>query len=88
MKNILAASAVLFALSGGALYAQDDTATMDVGLSMLELAVSKQFSQLGIDTDPMSLSLNQLANIKGVLGSSEFNKNEKTAAIKAAIARN
>ncbi len=88
MKNILATTAVVFALSGGAVFAQNDTATMDVGLSMLELAVSKQFSQLGIDTDPMSLSLNQLANIKAVLESSEYNQNEKAAAVKAAIARN
>jgi hypothetical protein len=88
MKRILSASAVVFALSGGAVFAQSETATMDVGLSMIELAVSKQFSQLGIDTDPMSLSLNQLATIKGVLESSEYNQNEKAAQVKAVIARN
>lgn len=85
MKSLFAATAVAIALSTGAVFAQSE---MEQGLSMIELAVSKEFTQLGIDTDPMSLSLNQLATIRAVLESSDYNENEKSAQIKAIIARN
>jgi len=61
---------------------------MDVGLSMLELAVSREFGKLGIDVDPMTLSLNQLALIKAVVGSSDYGSDEKAAQIQAIIANN
>lgn len=87
-KKTLAAAAVALTLISGAAFAQSTAATMDVGLSMLELAVSREFTKLGIDVDPMSLSLNQLATIKAVVGSSDYNENEKAQQVKAIIARN
>jgi hypothetical protein len=79
------AMTVVGSLLGGATFAQ----TMDEGLSMLELAVNKEFSQLGItDVDPMSLDLAQLSTIKGVIGSSGYNRAEKKSQIGAIIANN
>ena len=88
MKNTLSAIAVALTLSSGAAYAQNDPATMDVGLSMLELATARQFTLLGIDVDPMTLNLNQLATIKAVLGSSDYNVSDKASQVKAIIAKN
>jgi len=88
MKNTLSAIAIALTLSSGAAYAQNDPATMDVGLSMLELATAREFSKLGIDVDPMTLSLNQLATIKSVLESSDYNSNDKASQVKAIIANN
>lgn len=88
MQNILAALAVAASLTAGAAAAQSESATMDVGLSMIELAASREFTKLGIDIDPMSLSLNQLAQIKSVIGSSDYTVNEKKQQVEAIIARN
>lgn len=85
MNRTMIAMTVVGTLLGGAVYAQ----TMDEGLTMLELAVDKEFSQLGIEgVDPMSLSLNQLSTIKGVIGSSGYNRSEKKSQIEAIIANN
>ncbi len=76
---------VIGSLLGGAAVAQ----TMDEGLTMLETAVNKEFMQLGItDVDPMSLDLAQLSTIKGVIGRSDYNRNEKKSQIEAIIANN
>ncbi len=88
MKKILAAIAVASSLFSGAAVAQSDTMTMDVGLSMLELATAKQFSMLGVtDVDPMSLTLSQLAQIKAVVESSEFNVQQKTQQVQSIAAK-
>lgn len=87
MKRILTAATVAIGLAAAPAMAQDDAAAMDVGLSMLELSVSKTLSQYGVaDVDPMSLSLTQLAEIKGIVSSSDWSKGEKEKAIKATIA--
>lgn len=88
MKSTLTAIAVALSLTSGVAYAQNDAATMDVGLSMLELATSRQFTQLGIDVDPMTLSLSQLATIKAVLESGGYNQREKATQVQAIIANN
>ena len=57
--------------------------------TMLETAVNKEFNQLGITgVDPMSLDLAQLSTIKGVIGSSDYNRSEKKSQIEAIIANN
>lgn len=88
MKTMLSAVAIALTLSSGAAFAQNDPATMDVGLSMLELATAREFSKLGIDVNPMTLSLNQLAAIKGVLGASDYSESDKASQVKAIIANN
>ena len=85
MKRTVIAMTVVGSLLSGAVYAQ----TMDEGLSMLELAVNKEFNQLGItDVDPMSLDLAQLSTIKGIISSSDYNDSEKKSQIEAIIANN
>jgi hypothetical protein len=87
MKRILSAAMLVVGLMAAPVMAQDNAATMEVGLSMLELSVGKTLAQYGIrDVDPMSLSLGQLAEIKGIVSSSDWSKDEKEKAIKATIA--
>jgi hypothetical protein len=85
MKRTIIAMTVVGTLLGGTVHAQ----TMDEGLTMLETAVNKEFNQLGITgVDPMSLDLAQLSTIKGVIGSSDYNRSEKKSQIEAIIANN
>ncbi len=84
-RSVIAMTVVGALLGGGVAYAQ----TMEEGLTMLETAVDKEFSILGIDdVDPMSLSLAQLSTIKGVIGSSGYNNSEKKSQIEAIVANN
>jgi hypothetical protein len=84
-RSVIAMTVVGALLGGGVAYAQ----TMEEGLTMLETAVDKEFSNLGIDdVDPMSLSLAQLSTIKGVIGSSDYNNSEKKSQIEAIVANN
>ncbi|MEM8570811.1 MAG: hypothetical protein AAGG56_07845 [Pseudomonadota bacterium] len=83
MKNLLTASAVVLAVSTGAAFAQG----MDEGLTMLEAAAVTELNSLNIDNvDPMSLTLNQLAAIRTISGSS-LSPAEKTRLVRAAINR-
>jgi hypothetical protein len=84
MKTILAAMAVAMAVSTGAM-----AQTMDEPLSMLEVAAQKEFDKIGITgVDPMDLTLNQLSLIKSVMGSSDYNDNEKSKQIMAIVENN
>lgn len=87
MKRLITALALASALSTTALaQAEPD---MDQALSMLELAAQRELRSLGItDVDPMALSLNQLAQIKSVMSSSDYNVNEKSQQIKRIVAAN
>jgi hypothetical protein len=85
---VLSAIVLAASLGSGSAFAQDSSMTIDMGLSMLELAASKEFATLGITVDPMTLSLNQLAGIKTVLASSDYNRTEKTEQIEAIVAAN
>jgi hypothetical protein len=56
---------------------------------MLEVAAQKEFDKIGITgVDPMDLTLNQLSLIKSVMGSSDYNDNEKSKQIMAIVENN
>jgi hypothetical protein len=85
MKKTLAAMAVVIAATTGAALAQ----TMDEGLSMLEIAAQRELSKIGMgDVDPMSLTLNQLAEIKTITASSDYSVDDKERQIRAILANN
>jgi hypothetical protein len=62
------------------------SADMEQGLSMLELAASKTLEMYGVETDVMSLTLSQLAEIKAIADTDE-DMGAGKARIEAAIAR-
>lgn len=56
----------------------DDLDTMQQGMSMLETSVGNQLQRYGIDTDPQSLTLAQLATLHGILtGTDEGSKEQR-----------
>lgn len=74
--------------AAGVASAQSNTATMDVGLSMLELAVGSEFAKIGMtDVDLQSLSLSQLSEIKAILGDNELTNTEKAERARAVVNR-
>ena len=88
MKTILAALLLATSVNAGAVFAQDSTATYNEGLTMLETGAKNEFTRLGItDVDPMTLTLQQLAEIKTVIGSSEWSGPEMKAQIEKIISR-
>ena len=90
MKRTFTAALLAASLIGGAgvAHAQSNVATMDVGLSMLELAVTNELTRLGIEsTDTMELSLSQLAQIRSVFASSDYNRDDKKRQIETIIER-
>ncbi len=88
MKNFLVAVALATALSAGAASAQSDTAEMTEGLTMLETGAQKELTKIGLtDVDVMALSLSQLAQIKSVLESSDYDTNEMKNQVSAILAR-
>jgi len=83
MNKLLAAMAVVTAVSTGVAFAQN----MDEGLSMLEVAAERELKAIGLDdVDPMSLTLNQLALIKTITASSDYGVNEKAKQVQAIVA--
>ncbi len=85
MKRLIAAAAVATALSTTPLWAQAEP-TMDESLSMLEVAAKRELTAIGLtDVDPMALSLNQLAQIRSVMGSSEYSENDKASQIRRIV---
>ncbi len=89
MKKFLVAVALATALSAGAASAQSDTAEMTEGLTMLETGAAKELTKIGItDVDVMDLSLSQLAQIKSVLESSDYNVNEMKNQVMSIVATN
>lgn len=88
MKKIVLASLLATGLIAGTAQAQNNVATMDVGLSMLELSVMNEFTKMGItDVDPMSLTLSQLAEIRSVVSTSGRNPAEKRQQIETILRR-
>lgn len=91
MKRTLIAlglAATLTAGAAGMAAAQSNTATMDVGLTMLELAVGNEFAKIGMtDVDLMALSLSQLSEIKAIFGDNELTNSEKQERARAVINR-
>jgi hypothetical protein len=81
MKTTLAAVALAASLLAGNANAQDlslANRTIDVGLSMLELAADQALKKYGFsDQDVMDLTLTQIAAIKGVTSSGDYSENER-----------
>lgn len=67
MRNILFAAAAAMTLIGGhvapVLAQTYDVASMQQGLNMLEVNVANIFARHGIEVDPRSLELSQIAEI-------------------------
>jgi hypothetical protein len=91
MKRTFIALALALSLGTGAAgvaSAQSNTATMDVGLTMLELAVGNEFSRIGMtDVDLQALTLNQLSEIKAILGDNDLTNTEKQERARAVVER-
>lgn len=80
MKRTLAAAGLAAALLGGPAAAQDSLGAMDMGLSMVELSVSRELTQLGMgDVDVSTLTLSQLAGIRLVLGDRSMTNDQERA---------
>ena len=53
---------------------------------MLEISVKRELTAIGLgDVDPMSLSLNQLARIHSVMGTSSTNESDKAPQIRQVV---
>jgi hypothetical protein len=90
MKTTIATIALAASLLGGSAQAQDlslANRTMDVGLSMLELAADAALKKYGFaDRDVMDLTLTQIAAIKGVTSSNDYGDNERRQQIGVILA--
>ena len=78
--------AAILSLSATGAFAQDKAMMdeMTAGLTMLETSAAGLLKEYGIEADVMALSLSQLAEIQGVLTSSN-NDADKKAGIEAAL---
>ncbi len=88
LKNLKALGLAVALTAGGAgvAAAQDTAATMDAGLSMVELSVGKELNRLGItDIDVMSLTLEQVAQLRAILGDRSLNATDRSEAVRDAI---
>ncbi len=89
MKTFLAASTIAVGLLSAPVFAQDANMTMDVGLSMLELSADRELTRYGFrDVDVMDLTLNQIAKIRYVATTSDFNDNDRKQQIEQIIGAN
>ena len=89
MKTLLTAVTLASGLISAPVFAQNSNMTMDISLSMLELAADRELAQHGYrGFDVMSLTLNQLAKIKYVSSASDYNDNERTRQIGQIIGAN
>lgn len=87
MKRLIVALVLASGLATSALAQADPD--MDQALSMLEVAAQRELGSLGItDVDPMTLSLNQLSQIKSIMSSSDYNETEKARQIMQVVGRN
>ena len=83
MKKALTALAVMAVVSAGSVSAQ----SMEEGIKMLETAAHRELASLGLgDIDPMSLTLDQLARIKSIAGSSADSPSVKAMAVRQVVA--
>jgi hypothetical protein len=81
MKTTIAAIALTAGLFGASAQAQDlalANRTMEVGLSMIELSADLALTQYGFgDQNVMDLTLTQLAAIKAVTSSNDYDDSER-----------
>lgn len=88
MKRLIAATALVTAVTASALWAQSEP-SMGESLSMLEISAQRELTAIGItDVDPMSLSLSQLAQIHSVMGTSSSSGNDKAQQIRQIVSTN
>ncbi len=88
MKATITALALAASLFGGNAQAQDMSTTMEVGLSMLELAAQHELQHYGFgDQDVMGLTLSQIASINAVATSSDYSDNERKQHIGVVLAK-
>jgi hypothetical protein len=91
MKKTFLALGLATALSVGAAgvaSAQNTGMTMDMGLSMIELSVGNEFSRLGLgDVDVMSLTLEQVSELRNILNDSSNNDGDRTQMIRRVLDR-
>ena len=89
MKKTLLSFGLAAALSAGAAgiaSAQDTGMTMDLGLSMIELSVGNEFSRLGLgDVDVMSLTLDQVVQLRNILNDSSNHDGDRTQMIRTVL---
>lgn len=90
MKRSLLALGLAAALatgSAGIATAQSTTTTMDVGLTMLELAVGNEFHKLGMaDVDLQALTLHQLSQIKAIFEDPDYTNAERADEVRRLLA--
>jgi hypothetical protein len=91
MKQTLLALGLAASLSAGVAgiaSAQNTGMTMDMGLSMIELSVGNEFSRLGLgDVDVMSLTLEQVSELRNILNDSSNNDGDRTQMIRRVLDR-
>lgn len=89
MKKTLLALGLAASLTAGAAgiaAAQDTGMAMDLGLSMIELSVGNEFSRLGLnDVDVMSLTLDQVAQLRNILNDSSNNAGDRAQLIRTVL---
>lgn len=88
-RSLLALGLAASLATGGAgiATAQSTTATMDVGLTMLELAVGNEFRKLGMaDVDLQALTLHQLSQIKAIFEDRDYTNAERADQVRRLLA--
>ncbi len=85
MRSLVLAMAI--ALSTTSAFAAGMADDMGAGLTMLEATAKAAFIEYGVEGDPMSLSLAQLAEIHALLVN-KGQDNEVKAMLEAAVKRN
>jgi hypothetical protein len=87
MKATITALTLAASLLGGNVQAQDMSMTMEVGLSMIELAAQRELQDYGFgDQDVMGLTLTQIASIKAVTSSNDYSDSERKQQIGVILA--
>lgn len=92
MKRSLIAlglAVTLATVGAGAAGAQSTTATMDIGLTMVELAAGNALRKLGLaDVDLRALTLHELAQIRSVFADRDHTATERAEQVRRIIEAN
>lgn len=88
LTGLMAAAGLAASLLGAPATAQTSAmGTMEMGLSMLELAAQRELRRIGMPhVDVTSLSLGQLSNIRLILGNDNLNSSEQKQQVEAVLA--
>lgn len=87
LTGLLVAAGLAASLVGSPAMAQTSAVgTMEMGLSMLELAAQRELRRLGMpDVDVTTLSLGQLSSIRLILGSDNLDENAQRQQVRAVL---